>query len=248
MKNHDIIKKLGLSDGEVDAYLTLLSLGGAPASKVASSMGVKRTTVYPILKSLSQKGFATTYFKNNVKLFYPQKPANVIRQQEKKIEAFESIVPMLQSLQGSSQTPFGLQYIETLAELKRFYENILDEYAGKTYYDIGSAVYWEQLDTDWFVEFRKRRGQKKVHTKLILSIDSKYNNPTDPSFCRTWKYTPEGYTFKSTMDIYDDKVMVVSPKLSSLAVVIQIPAMVDVFRATFEMLWDLLPEPDDVPT
>lgn len=107
MKNHDIIKKLGLSDGEVDAYLTLLSLGGAPASKVASSMGVKRTTVYPILKSLSQKGFATTYFKNNVKLFYPQKPANVIRQQEKRLKLLRASCQCSSLFKDPRKPPLG---------------------------------------------------------------------------------------------------------------------------------------------
>ena len=49
---------------------------------------------------------------------------------------------------------------------------------------------------------------------------------------------PERFKFKSTIDIYADKVLIVSPELSSLAVVIAIPAMVDVFKSAFEMIWE----------
>lgn len=245
MQNRTIIKRLGLTDQEVDAYITLLSLGGAAASKVASTMGIKRTTVYAILKSLSKKGFAQTYFKDNTRLYYAQKPTQVIQQQEKKLEAFENIIPMLQTLQGNSEAPQGLRYIETLSELKVFYDQVLEESYNKTQLVIGSAVYWEQLDTEWFIEYRKRRAQSGVRSRIILSDESRETNPKEKELLREWKYMPTQYSFRSTMNVFSDKIIVVSPKLSALAVVIQIPAMVDVFRATFEMLWDLLQEPDD---
>jgi hypothetical protein len=46
------------------------------------------------------------------------------------------------------------------------------------------------------------------------------------------------HTFKSTIDIFDDKVIVVTPDLHALAVVIEVPTMVDVFQAMFDLLWE----------
>ncbi len=75
-----------------------------------------------------------------------------------------------------------------------------------------------------------------------MSGESETINPTDPALLREWRYAPAKYNFKSTIDMYDDKILVVSPHLSSLAVVIAVPAMVDVFKSVFEMLWDFLGE------
>ncbi len=57
---------------------------------------------------------------------------------------------------------------------------------------------------------------------------------------RTVKYLPQKYVFKSTLDIFDDQVLVVSPELTSLAVVISVPVMMDVFKNVFEMMWDVV--------
>jgi hypothetical protein len=54
---------------------------------------------------------------------------------------------------------------------------------------------------------------------------------------RTFKYLPEKYVLKSTIDIYADKIVIIGPEIKALAVVVAIPAMVDVFRSVFEMLW-----------
>ena len=64
----DTIKALldfGLTEQEAQTYLTLFKLGGATASVLAKEAGLKRTTIYPILKALSQKGCVLVYFKKN---------------------------------------------------------------------------------------------------------------------------------------------------------------------------------------
>jgi hypothetical protein len=52
------------------------------------------------------------------------------------------------------------------------------------------------------------------------------------------KLLPPNYDFKTNIDIFDDKILVIGPDLSSLAVVIKIPAMTDVFKSIFEILWE----------
>ncbi|MBI2551751.1 hypothetical protein HYW17_00415 [Candidatus Uhrbacteria bacterium] len=241
MKPIENLKNLGLPEQEANIYLALLKLGGSQASKVAKEAGLKRTTVYPILKSLAQKGFCNVYFRKNRRFYYAEKPHKVARLFAKKLEIFESVIPMLESVEKKQTQQFGLRFIEALDELKQFYTEILDEYQNKSYYVISSGQEWEGLDPQWFVEFRKERGRRNIRTKLILSPQFKDKNPTDPKFLRTWKYVPEKYAFKSTIDIFKDKVLIISPQLSSLAIVVAVPTMVDVFQSAFNIIWDLLP-------
>lgn len=240
MDKKDILKNLGLDEDETKIYLELLRLGGARASKVARNVGIKRTTVYPILKDLASKGFVNVYFRKNTRYYYAQKPTRVASIFEKKLESFESIIPSLETLEKKQGDLFGLRFIETVDELKEFYLGVLDEYKNKDYLIIGNAPAWEGLDKDFFVKYRKDRAKNKIKTKLLLSEESRVLNPEDEDLLREFKYAPAKHRFKSTIDIFDDKILVISEDLSALAVVISVPAMVDVFKSVFNMLWDII--------
>ncbi len=233
------LRDLGLSPEEASLYLALLKLGGGRASALAAATGQKRTTVYPILKNLTKKGFVTMYFHKNRQYYYADKPERVARFYGNKLKNFESVISILENFEKKQFQTTGLRFIETLSELKKFYTEILAEYKNKSYFIIGSSRAWEELDPDFFIQYRKNRAKNKIKTRLLLTADSRGHSPTDARLRRTVKFLPKKYSFKSTIDIYKDKVLVVSPALSSLAVVIAVPAMVDVFRSVFEMLWDM---------
>jgi len=239
MDNLATLENLGLSDKEAGIYLSLLRAGGSQPSRIAKDVGIKRTTIYPILQRLAKAGFVTVYFKKNRRYYYAQKPQRVAALLGKKLDSFYAIIPMLESLEKKEMQMVGLRFIETLQELKEFYIGILDEYRDKEYYIIGSASGWEDLDNEWFRQYRRERGRNNIRTKLLLTSDSKAINPLDRTLLRDFKYLPDRYQFKSTIDIFEDKMLIVSPELASLAVVIQVPAMHDIFKSIFEMLWDM---------
>ncbi len=238
MTSKQALKDLGLSDQEVEIYLSLLKTGGAIASAVAKDVGIKRTTVYATLSALSKKGFVTKYYKKNKQLFYAEKPQRVANYYKKKVSSFVDLIPKLESLEKKELNLVGLRYIETLDELKKFYSGVLDEYKGKQYKAIGTAKHWQELDNDFFIKYRKDRAKAKIKTKILITQDSKQYSPTEKTLLRDVKFLPKKYAFKSTMDIFKDKILIISPELSSLAVVIAIPAMVDIFDAMFEMIWE----------
>lgn len=240
MSQITVLKDIGLTDQEAIIYLSLLKTGGSTASLVAKDVGIKRTTVYAILKGMTQKGFLTTYYRKSKQFFYAERPQRVANHFEKKIASFVEAIPLLESLEKKQMQSFGLRFIETLDELKMFYKKALDEYKNKEYSIIGNSIYWQGLDPEFFDEFRNSRAKAKIKTRLLLTEESKDTNPTDQKLLRESRLLPKQYLFKSTMDIFPDKVLVVSPELSSLAVVIAVPAMVDVFQGMFQMIWDFV--------
>jgi len=228
----------GLTEQEAQTYLTLFKLGGSTASILAKEVGLKRTTIYPILKALSQKGCVLVYFKKNQHHYYAQNPNKLATLLEKKVEFFNSVIPMFESMEKKQAQAIGLRFIETKEELENFYNDILYEYKNKKYRVIGNTNEWESIDPEFFTHYRKERAKLNTKLKLLLSTDSQVSNPTEKSLLREFKYLPEKYKFKSTMNIFDDKVLIISPSQSSLAVVIAVPAMVDIFKSMFEIIWE----------
>ncbi len=236
--NTSALRRIGFSDQEVDLYISLLSLGGAKASAVAKDTGTQRTAVYHTLKNMASKGYVHVYFKNNQKYFHAKKPHKLAALYSKKLDNLYAFLPQLQAIEKKSKTAVGLRFIQSLDELKEFYTGILYEYADKEYNIIGSAGDWENLDTEWFRQFRVDRARNNIRTKLLLTESSRGISPEDGSLLRDVKFVPEKYVYKSIIDIFDDKVLIVSSELSALAVVIEVPVMRDVFMAMFDMLWD----------
>jgi sugar-specific transcriptional regulator TrmB len=240
MENIEVLRNIGLTDQEARVYLSSLRLGASPASLVAKDTGLKRTTVYPILKTLTTKGFVSVYYKNNQRLYLAQRPQKLSRYFEKRLETFNSIIPSLEAMDKKQAKAIGLRFIETREELEKFYTDVLISYKNKTYYIIGDTPAWETINPKFFLQYRKDRAKANIKTKLLLSAQSKDINPKDESLLREFKYLPNKHVFKSTIDIYPDQIVVLSPELSSLAVVIAVPAMVDVFKSVFEILWDMI--------
>lgn len=237
--NLTALKELGLSEHESLIYLSLLKLGSSTASTIAKDTGIKRTTVYALLKNLAEKGFVTLYYRKNKQLYYAEKPQRVAEYYEKKVKSFEAFIPTLETLSKKQAQMTGIRFIETVPELKKFYGNIITEYKNKQYYAIGDAGAWENLAPEFFIQFRKDRAKANIHTQLLLTNTSQNVSPEDTKLLREVKFLPKKYSFKSTIDIYKDKILIISPELSSLAVVIEVPAMTDIFRAMFEMLWEM---------
>ncbi len=240
LTNLTILEELGLSRNESIIYLSLLKIGGSTASIVAKDTGVKRTTVYALLKTLAKKGFVALYYRENKQLYYAEKPQRVASYFEKKVKTFEQLIPSLEMITSKQLQITGVRFIETVDELKKFYQNVIHEYRNKYYYVIGSTLSWEGLEPEFFKQFRYDRAKAHIKTKLLLTEESKDSNPIDEKLLREVKYLPKKYQFKSTIDIFKYKVLIVSPELSSLAIVIEVPIMTDVFRAMFEMLWETI--------
>lgn len=232
------LQELGLTEQETAIYLALLSSGGLPASTIAQQVKLRRTTVYAILKQMAEKGFIAIYVRRGRRVFLAERPQRIAGFFEERLRSFTSTIPFLESLEKKQLQTIGLRVIETIDELKQFYLGVLKDYRGKGYAIMGNSNAWQGLDPTFFIQFRKDRAQANIRTRILLSADSKQTNPTDGRLLRETRFLPAKYTFKSTIDIFHDKVLIVSPDQTSLAIVIAVPAMVDIFQSTFDALWD----------
>ena len=73
------LKELGFADKEVSVYLALLEIGSAVASDIAEKSGIKRSTVYVILDSLTSRGLVSVVEKRGVQLYHPAPPEQIVQ-------------------------------------------------------------------------------------------------------------------------------------------------------------------------
>ncbi len=234
------LKPLGLSSEESDLYVVLNRRGASEAKRLAAELGIKRTSVYAMLDRLCEKGFAEQRVTKNGREYLAVRPQKVRLAQEKKVAQFTALIPWLESQTSSDTGGENVRIFETRQELKQWYIGMLHEYAGRSYRIIGTQQDWYRLDPDFLEAIHKTVKDKRIRAQLLFSADTpRVFQDREPSIYRDIRYLPKAYTFRSTIDIFDDQILIVSPEQRAVAVVITNPAMMDVFDAVFRCLWEV---------
>lgn len=240
MQAQSILKPLGLSPEESDLYVLLTRRGASDARRLAAELGIKRTSVYAMLDRLCEKGFAQQRVTKNGREYLAERPQKVRLTQEKKIAQFTALIPWLESQALHEAQPQGVRFFETRQELKQWYLGILNDYAGKSYRIIGTQQDWYRLDPDFLETIHRTFKEKRIKAQILFSADTpRFSQEKEKNIYRDVRYLPRDCTFRTTIDLFDDQVLIVSPEQRAVAVVISIPAMMDIFDAMFRCLWEI---------
>lgn len=234
-----LLQQLGLSPALSEAYLALVKRGAAEARQLAADLGWKRTTIYAVLEQLCEQGYARVQIGKSKRHYTAESPQHVRLMHEKRLGQFNALIPWLESVRSAPQSLPGIRFFETRKELEVWYLQNLEEYGGRSYSIIGNQKDWQKHNQGFLERIYKVLKEKRINVRLLFSADSP--EPTESvrqGTERTIKYLPKGYEFRTTIDIFDEEILLVAPELRAVAVLISIPAMRDVFDALFRMLWD----------
>ena len=171
------LKDIGLSDKEVQVYLTALKLGSQPVSVIAKNAHMNRTTTYVILKKLLVKGLMSKYLKGDGLYFTPTAPENLkvyVDRKKKELETakenIETLMPEFQKIMKYSPESKNIRFFEGIDGIKALYDHTLevgervDEYL--FHYDSDLPVMWDFWDV-----YIARRVEKNIPLRLIAAED-----------------------------------------------------------------------------
>ena len=146
----------------------------------------------------------------------------------------------IQELIDKAQTQAkGVTFLNTPDQLKSFYLDGLNVY--KEWRALASIEDWLPVDQDFLQDFRIKLNEKKIDIRVIFKKSGLKFEPENLEH-RHVKIIPDSYTFRSSIDILDDKILIMNPHLSVLGIVIEGEALIDVFIDMFDLLWASLPE------
>lgn len=87
--NIEVLRGIGLTEGESKVYLALLGLGQTTTGPIVKKAGVTTSKSYKILSRLEEKGLVSHVFKSKVKYFKAAPPPKVLDLIKKKQEELE---------------------------------------------------------------------------------------------------------------------------------------------------------------
>lgn len=236
------IKGYGLNNREVEVFLALLELGVGNGHEVAEKSGIIRTTTYSILEELKRKGLVTEVEKGKVKHYSIENPQKMINEMETRNNLLKEVKGNLLSLYQSAEHRPMVRFYKGLEAIKELHNNILKEKGLKSYDILTAESNWLNLDKEFFSDFLKRRGEKRIHTRLIIDSESEKleHQEKNIELDREVKFLPTEYQGAYTSEVYilPRKVIFIAEKKELLAVEIESVDIVEAQQFMFNFMWN----------
>ncbi len=240
----DYLQKIGLSDKEARLFIAGLQLGPASVQELARESGLKRTTVYEVLKGLQEKNLVNMSQQEKKRFYIMEEPENVrlfLKQREK---VFQQILPELEALKNLSSTRPTVGLYEGRSGLEKIYEDMIKKpgeiLALAAPKDLISPRMLDFLRQDWEPR-RIAAGISMRRVNINLSGDPRfdYKIAPKPEELEQIRYLPiDDYPFTVGIYIYRKKVAFVSyQRQEMVGIILRSPAVNLTMRAVFENYW-----------
>lgn len=236
--------ELGLPDKEALLYLSALKMGPATAQQLALESELKRSTVYPYIDALVEKGLFHIEINGTRKLFIPESPDKLSILLDRKKQILSKIMPLLvQDYVHSSPSTNTIKMYYGLSGIKLIYDDILTSLNdGDEYFVISDQKKWHELDPHYFENFILKRAKLNLVIKLLLQENPhsrKYKNKEDQYHERI-KLIPKNIDLNINMVILPTKVVIVQIVEPLLAILIENPNVAAMNKTLFNVMWEIL--------
>ena len=244
----ETLKNLGMTQNEVEVYLTLIETGELSVNDIGSKSGLHRQVCYDALDRLLEKGFVSYISKNNKKFFKALEPKKLIDYLDEKKDEINSILPKLDSLFKTENQETEVELIKGRNVLRTIYNDIFN-----TLKKSKDDLFIMGVEETKFLEFDKIAikqhilKMKKNHLKeKLLSKES--TSTFFESSQSEYKLIPDNLFNPNPTHIYGDKLAILIWGKPTYGIIIKNKQVADANRKYFQMLWKIAKKPKALNT
>lgn len=237
--NKEILRKIGLTDAEIEVYLDLLKHVEGLASEIASRIKISRTYVYDAIQNLIDKGLIVYVIKNGrryFKVLEVEKLLEYLDERATQLQKQKDDVKKLVSDLKVFQKPIKEKPIVEILEGKEGLKTILNDIikVGKDIVAWGATDRIKDYLPDWVLErYLKEKAKRGVKTKQLYVEGEK----TLEGVGYILKSVPREFSSPATFGACGDRVIIFFWSEIPIIVRIRSKEIADSFRKHFEFLW-----------
>lgn len=237
----EILKKIGLSDGEIKVYSALLDLGVSPINRIHEKTGIERRNIYDILNKLIGRGLVTYVKENKKRLFQISHPNKIIGYIEEKKHNLSRIKEEIDKEIPALLERFSLRKHGINAEIYRGFEGVKavweDMLNYKEVYWIGSARYVPKKLPYFFASWNMRRI--KLKTKIFNLMKAELKKETKKPFAYEYiRFLPKEFSGNPTaICVYGEKAVNFLLGDEFFAFVIESKELAESYIKYYKYLW-----------
>lgn len=175
--NNEIFRKIGLTEGEIRVYDSLVKIGKSSTGAIMESSGISSSKVYLILEKLIQKGLVSFIIENNVKKFQVANPKTILEYIDKKKDEIDDIkresVDLVKEITDKLGTykQESAQIYTGFAGMKAAFQNLLDDLKKgdeALIFGVEPREHTEKVE-NFLVQWHNKRADRGISAKSVLS-------------------------------------------------------------------------------
>ncbi len=241
-----ILKEIGLSEGEIKVYLALLKLGEAKKTELSKKAGVSSSKIYEICGRLQKKGIIGTILKEKKIHFQAMEPKRLLdffNEKTAKIEnqkkELERAIPLFENFIKTKDNKAVLY--EGLNAIKNFYRSILDELKRGEEYRVIGVNYGEGLPgvKEFFENFHRQRSEKGIKVKMLVNNDARDALVKTISQKSEIRYLPQYLMSNMIILFYKNKAFIFFLAKDALGLLIENEEVARGFESYFDAFWKI---------
>lgn len=236
-KIFEILESIGLHRNEIMVYFDLIKVGHSSVHEVAHRTKIHRPNVYDILDKLVKKGIVTQGVENNVKMFYPVSPQNLLNYFKQKEYDLQKIIPEIEKIHSHPPEKRTVIMSEGIKAFRTILDSLLEKKEPICVYGIPREV--SEIIGGFIGDFHERRIKKGILMKHIYNQDAqdriKYLNQLE---CTEARYFPsDDYNTTISTLICGDTVLLIFWEDPVFTIVIENKTIADAYKKYFDILW-----------
>lgn len=243
-----LLARLNLNPKAIEVYLANLELGATTVGQVAEKSGVNRTTIYHLLEELKSAGLVNELESGHGNLLVPESPehlaelANKYVQQSKNFAGeVAEIIPELMSIFNLPAKKPKIKFYDGIDGLKKIYEDTLKGDHHTIYAFSDYEKMFAAMEHDYLMGYAKKRADCGISISCISPPGEWAQKMTDlrESQNRKIKIVPK-VKFDTEINIYGDKVALISFVRPPMGVIIENRAIAQTLRSVWKAWWETL--------
>jgi len=237
----EILRKIGLSDGEIKVYNALLDLGKSSLNNIHEKTAIERRNIYDILNKLIERGLAGYVMENKRKFFNITNPNKIFGYIEEKKHDLDEIkeqinaeMPVIFEKYNDKKLKINAQIFRGFNGVKAIYEDILDY---KEHYFIGGGRYVMKNLPNYWNNFNLRRIKNKI--KFYNLIRYELRNEIKPLKYEYIKVLPKELSANpNVIFIWGNKIANVLFEDEFFAFIIESKQIAENYKRYHKYLWE----------
>src|SRR3989338_7100327 len=234
----EALKEYGLSENEVQTYVTLLKMGESSVQSIARNSSLPRTTTYHLLASLKEKGLVGSIEKGAITYFQAANPKRLVELLVEKKKRIESVLPDLGKIASTIADKPKVIIFEGAKGIRTILQDVLEKEKEILHY--GDLISLQQALPFIFPNFIRTRVERHIPIRIMGKKEETHEEliKTAKREYRSFVFIPDTFNFKTSIFIYKSKVAILSIKSEPYyGIVIENRDFYDTQKNMFELLW-----------
>jgi len=239
-----VLENMGMTKGEIKAYLALLELGSSTAGPIVNKSRVSPSKVYDILSRLIEKGIVSYIVKGKVKHFNAAAPERLLAFVEKRKEELDDneakireLLPQLKLKQGKQEQK--AEIFEGIRGIKTFFDMAYNECPkGGCVYAIGYPLQASKLFNAYFKEFHQKKLKHKISAKIAYNYDAWFAKKREKRELCEQRYLPKGISTPAWIYFFGDVVGIITvTEEQKICFMIKNKEVAESYMNYFNLIW-----------